>query len=79
MNLKSERSVFSASCRKVAAIALASMMAACASGDVLTIPENGTFTIGGTGADPNNAKPRVILFQPGSTLVITQINGTASI
>ena len=82
MNLK--RSVFPVPCRKVAAIALASIMAACAFGDVLTIPENGTFTMGGVGAsaangDPNNIRERVILFQPGSTLVITQINGSASI
>ena len=59
--------------------AFAAAVALCASAAVITIPENGTFTMGGTGADPNNKTGNYIVFTPGSTLVITSINNTLSI
>ena len=60
-------------------VAFAAVVALCASAAVITIPENGTFVMGGTGADPNNKTGNYIVFTPGSTLVITSINYTLSI
>ena len=59
--------------------AFAAIVALCASAAVITIPENGTFTMGGTGDDPNNKTSNYLVFEPGSTLVVTSINNTVSI
>lgn len=47
--------------------------------DVITIREGETLTIGGAGADPNNKHGTYIVFEPGSTLVVTQLNGALSV
>ena len=64
---------------KVLFAAVAAVMALGASAAVITIPENGTLVMGGTGADPNNKTGNCIVFTPGSTLVVTSINDTLSI
>ncbi len=60
-------------------VAIAAVMSLCASAAVITIPENGTLRLGGTGADPLNQRSNYIVFEPGSTLVITQIGTSATI
>ena len=52
----------------IAALALAPVFAA----SISTIPENGTITVGGSGADEINKRGNFIVFTPGSTLVVTQ-------
>ena len=47
--------------------------------EVITIPENGTLTIGGAQADPYNKLTNYIVFEPGSTLVVTQYNAAVNI
>ena len=56
------------------ALVLAAVAAFCGMADttVTTIPENGTLYIGGVSADPLNRG--FIIFEPGSTLVVTQQN-----
>ena len=61
------------------ALALAAMVALCGMADttVTTIPENGTLYIGGVSADPLNRG--FIIFEPGSTLVVTQQNSALNV
>ena len=59
--------------------AFAAAVALGASAAVITIPEDGTLRMGGTGADPLNQRSNYIVFEPGSTLVITQIGTSATI
>ena len=59
--------------------AFVAMLALGLSAAVITIPENGTLTIGGTAADPYNQRANYIVFEPGSTLVVTSINASLSI
>ena len=65
--------------KKTFIVAFAAVVALCASAEVITIPENGTFVMGGTGEDPNNKRPNFIVFEPGSTLVVTQIGTSSSV
>ena len=65
--------------RTLAILAAAAMAIMGASGDVITIPENGTFIMGGTGDDPVNKRSNYIVFEPGSTLVVTQIGNNVTI
>ena len=61
-------------------IALAAVMVSfCGIADttVTTIPENGTLYIGGAAADPLNKG--FIIFEPGSTLVVTQMNAVLNV
>ncbi|MCQ2391893.1 MAG: hypothetical protein MJ240_10765, partial [Kiritimatiellae bacterium] len=64
------------------AVAFVCLWAWCGmAGAVTVIPAGGTLTIGGTAAEPNgsNKQGGYIVFEPGSTLVLTQINGSATI
>lgn len=57
-------------------VLLAGIIAACgaalAAPLVTVIPEGGTLYVGGSGADPYNKQGSFIIFNPGSTLVVTQ-------
>ena len=59
--------------------AVVAVLALGARAAVIPIPENETLYMGGTGADPLNQRSNYIVFEPGSTLVITQIGTSATI
>ena len=65
--------------KKTFIVAFAAVVALCASAEVITIPENGTLMMGGTAADTNNQRSNFIVFEPGSTLVVTQIGTSSSV
>jgi len=57
---------------KAVVFLLISAVALAVNAVVTVIPENTTLYIGGSGADPYNGQGSFIIFNPGSTLVVTQ-------